>query len=175
MSRRKPASKNPNIVGAQAFMVAEGSTAMSERARTCSPPGCVTSARAQGTGGNLGGPRASRTARRGVSDKGIGRGGAREQATGTRSASADTGLGAKRAAVSSRIEALGRVGAREGDRSVLRWDGGVGLATSTCEAGEVARAATLWREGANRDPQEGVINSVSPGRNIRGTRRPVWE
>jgi RNA-directed DNA polymerase len=57
--------------------------------------------------------------------------------------------------VSSHVEVLDRVGAREGDRSVLRWDGGVGLATSTGEAGEVARAATLWREGANRDPLRG--------------------
>jgi len=50
-----------NIVGrAEAFIVAKGSIDTADKARSCDPPGCVTSARAQGIGGNLGDPRSLR-------------------------------------------------------------------------------------------------------------------
>jgi len=119
-----------DIVEAQVFISAEGSSRAPDLVRMPAPPGCVTLARTQGTGGNLGYPQASRTA-----------------ATPY------------------------RVGDSEGDRSLIRGAGGVVLAHSTCEVGEVARAATLWREGADRDIRKDVINSVSLEGNISGTRR----
>lgn len=49
--------EKPNIVGrAEAFISVKGSIDTTGRARSCDPPGCVTSARAQGIGGNLGDP-----------------------------------------------------------------------------------------------------------------------
>ena len=157
-------SEKTNIVDAQAFMFVEGSNDTSVKARACKPPGCVTSARAQGIGGNLGDPRVSRTGQRKASES-IGRGGAREQATGTGPATAVAGPAGNKTAVSSSTEVLDLVGVREGNRSVTRRSGGVGASQNTDEAGEVARAATLWREGDRKGlPQEaGVINSVRPG------------
>jgi hypothetical protein len=162
-----------DIVVAQAFISVEGSSRAPEMARVHAPPGCVTSARAQGTGGNLGGPRASRTEPRGASNMRIGRGGAREQATRINLVSADTGLTANKLAVSSRTKEPDRVGASEGDRSLHRWDGGVGWANSTGEVGEVVQAATRRREGADRGPRKGAMNSEPSGGDIPGTRRPT--
>jgi hypothetical protein len=165
--------ENTNTVDAQAFMSAEGSSRASAKARMPAPPGCVTPARAQGTGGNLGGPRASRTELRGTGNTRTGRGGAREQATRVNPVSVDTGLTANKPAVSPRTEEPDRVGASEGDRSLSRWDGGIGLANSTDEVGEVAKAATRWREGADRDLRRRVMNSGLFGGDIPGTRRPI--
>jgi hypothetical protein len=124
----------------------------------------VTLARAQGTGGNLGDPRASRTGQREASE-GIGRGGAREQATGTGPVSAVRGPAGNKAAVSSPIEVLDLVEMRKGDRSVFQRDVGVGASQSTSEAGTVAQAATPWREGDSKGllREAGVINSVRLG------------
>lgn len=156
--------ENANIVDAQALMVAEGSNDTPAKARACKPPGCVTLARAQEIGGNLGDPRVSRTGQREAS-KSIGRGGAHEQTTGTRSASAVAGLAGNKTAVSSSTEVLDLVGMREGNRSVSRRSGGVGASQNTDEAGEVAGATTLWREGDSKGllQEAGVINSVRPG------------
>jgi hypothetical protein len=165
--------ENTNIVVAQAFIFVEGSSGVPARARVSAPPGCVTSARAQGTGGNLGGPRASRTGSRGASNTRIGRGGAREQATRAGFVSAVMDPTANKTAVSSRAKALDRVGTGEGNRSLFRWDGGVGWANSTGEVGEVARDATRWREGADRGPRKGAMNSEPSGGDIPGTRRPT--
>ena len=162
-----------DIVDAQAFIAAEGSSRAPVKARVPAPPGCVTSARAQGTGGNLGGPRASRTEPRGASNTKIGRGGAREQATRVNPVSVGTGLTANRSAVSSQTKVPDQVGASEGDRSLSRRDGGVGWANSTGEAGEAAQAATRRREGAHRDLRKRVMNSEPFGGDIPGTRRPI--
>ena len=142
--------ENLDIVVAQAFIAAEGSSRAPAKVRVPAPPGCVTSARAQGTGGNLGGPRASRTEPWEASNMRIGRGGAREQATRVNPVSADTGLTANKSVVSSRTEEPDRVGASEGDWSLHRRDGGVGWANSTGEVGEAALAATRRRKGAKR-------------------------
>jgi len=57
--------ENSNIVGrAEAFIVVKGSIDTTDKARSCDPPGCVTSARAQGIGGNLGDPRSLRKCRK---------------------------------------------------------------------------------------------------------------
>jgi hypothetical protein len=162
-----------SIVDAQAFIFVEGSSRASETARVPAPPGCVTSARAQGTGGNLGGPRASRTEPREASNMRIGRGGAREQATRVNPVSADTGLTANKLAVSPRTKEPDRVGASEGDRSLSRRDGGVGWANSTGEVGEVVQAATRRREGTDRGSRKGAMNSEPSGGDIPGTRRPT--
>lgn len=156
--------ENSNIVDAEAFMCVEGSTATSVKARTSRPPGCVTLARAQGTDGNLGDPRASRLGEREASKR-IGRGGAREQATGTGPVSAVMGPAGNKTAVSSPTEIPDLVGTRKGDRSAFQRDGGVGASQSTEEAGTVAKAATPWREGDSKGlPREaGVINSVRLG------------
>jgi hypothetical protein len=66
--------ENFNIVGkAEAFISAKGSIGTTDRARSYDPPGCVTSARTQGIGGNLGdpwSPRAGQTAERGRDKQG---------------------------------------------------------------------------------------------------------
>lgn len=153
-----------NIVDAKAFIGVEGSTAASVKARTSRPPGCVTLARAQGIGGNLGDPRASRMGQRDASE-GIGRGGAREQATGTGPVSAVMGPAGNKTAVSSPTEGPDLVETRKGDRSTFQRGGGVGASRSTEEAGTVAKAATPRREGDSKGPprEAGVINSVRLG------------
>ena len=173
LSRLETSLEKLDIVDAQAFMFVEGSSRALAKGRVPAPPGCVTLARAQGTGGNLGGPRASRTEPRGASNTKIGRGGAREQATRVNPVSADTGLTANKLAVSLRTKEPDRVGASEGDRSLSRRDGGVGWANSTGEVGEVVQAATRWREGADRGSRKGAMNSKLSKGDIPGTRRPT--
>lgn len=157
-------SENANIVEAQAFCSVEGRNDTPAMARTCKPPECVTLARAQGIGGNLGDPRVSRKGQSEASKR-TGRGGAREQPTGTSPATAVAGLAGNKTAVNLLSEVLELVGMREGDRSASPRTGGVGASQNTDEGGEVAGAATLWREGDSKGPPQeaGVINSVRPG------------
>lgn len=159
-----------DIVGkAEAFISVKGSICTADRARACDPPGCVTLARAQGIGGNLGDPRVSTNAGR-HADRKEGAGRALE-AAGTKSATVAADLAGNKAMGVCVIELSEVVGTSEGDRSEFQRAGGVGFANSTREAGEGAKAPTPWREGADRGSRKGTVNSGSSEGNIHSTRR----